>query len=374
VSVSLRYDFGKNWQEFAARHLGEDTIRQSQDRIAEFLRVSSLEGLSFLDIGCGSGLHSLAAHRLGAASVTSFDYDPNSVQAAEQVRRYGGSPDGWRVTQGSVLDAAFMQELAPADIVYSWGVLHHTGDMWNAVRNAAIPLKADGALYIALYSSEIYVDPPAEYWLEVKRKYNAKGPIGRRLVEWWHVFRFHLMPALKAGRNPLQVIRDYGDRGMMLMTDVRDWLGGYPMDFAGLRETRDFCRAELGLDLVNVKAGQGCTEFLFCRPGAERWQAIEKTRTLVPVRGPFRHLLDLCYAFDIPELADRSDDESDPHRSRLMLYEDGVPLGFAHSEIYEVHTHGRGRFLHQGGSVYFSASDNSDPTKNGRAYAYCAPY
>jgi len=373
VSVSLRYDFGKNWQEFVDRRLGEEAIRQSQDRIAEFLRAPSLQGLSFLDIGCGSGVHSLAAHRLGA-SVTSFDYDPLSVRTTEQVRRYGGEPENWHVMQGSVLDTAFMREIPPADIVYSWGVLHHTGDMWNAIRNAAIPLKPDGVLYIALYSSEIYVDPPAEYWLEVKRKYNAQGPIGRRLTEWWHVFRFHLMPALKAGRNPLQVIRDYGDRGMTLMTDVRDWLGGYPMDFAGLRETCNFCRNELGLDLVNVRAGEGCTEFLFCRSNAERWQGIEKARKLVPVRGPFRHHLELSYAFDIPELADQSDDESNTRRSRLMLYEDGIPLGFAHSEIYEVHTHGRGRFLHQRGSVYFSASDNSNPNENGRSYAYCVPY
>ena len=314
MSVSLRYDFGKNWQEFVDRRLGEEAIRQSQDRIAEFLRVPSLQGLSFLDIDCGSGVHSLAAHRLGA-SVTSFDYDPLSVRTTEQVRRYGGEPENWHVMQGSVLDTAFMREIPPADIVCSWGVLHHTGDMWNAIRNAAIPLKPDGVLYIALYSSEIYVDPPAEYWLEVKRKYNAQGPIGRRLTEWWHVFRFHLMPALKAGRNPLQVIRDYGDRGMTLMTDVRDWLGGYPMDFAGLRETCNFCRNELGLDLVNVRAGEGCTEFLFCRSNAERWQGIEKARKLVPVRGPFRHHLELSYAFDIPELADQSDDESNTRRS-----------------------------------------------------------
>ena len=83
MSVSLRYDFGKNWQEFVDRRLGEEAIRQSQDRIAEFLRVPSLQGLSFLDIGCGSGVHSLAAHRLGA-SVTSFDYDPLSVRTTER--------------------------------------------------------------------------------------------------------------------------------------------------------------------------------------------------------------------------------------------------------------------------------------------------
>ena len=94
----------------------------------------------------------------------------------------------------------------------------------------------------------------------------------------------------------------------------------------------------------------------------------------MPVGGPFRHHLELSYALDIPELADQSDDESNTRRSRLMLYEDGIPLGFAHSEIYEVHTHGRGRFLHQRGSVYFSASDNSNPNENGRSYAYCVPY
>src|SRR5215472_16938785 len=153
----LRYGFGKNWADFIKHNLSEDVVSQSQRTLAEFLRLDSLEDKTFLDIGCGSGLHSLAAHRLGARRIFSFDYDRDSVATTERLRRYAGDPANWTVRQGSVLDTGFMQTLGEFDIVYSWGVLHHTGDMWVAVRNATLPLKSDGLFFIALYSADHHV-------------------------------------------------------------------------------------------------------------------------------------------------------------------------------------------------------------------------
>lgn len=233
----MRFQFGANWAKFVQTSLSEEKIAQSVEHLKNFLRVDNLRGKSFIDIGSGSGIHSLAALRLGADRIFSFDYDANSVATTSKLRERAGSPANWAVEQGSVLDDGYMGKLDKCDIVYSWGVLHHTGDMWTAVRNALLPLKPDGVFYVALYSPEIYVSPPSHYWLHVKREYNAASEFKKRKMEVNYVWRTVVRPALKARQNPLSIMRDYGTRGMSFWTDVRDWLGGYPMDFAGCRPT-----------------------------------------------------------------------------------------------------------------------------------------
>src|SRR5215217_4189577 len=328
----LRFGFGQNWAEFIEKNFNESIVESSKQHLREFVRKDSLQGLSFLDIGCGSGLHSLAAHKLQADAIVSFDYDQQSVATTRKLREFAGSPDNWSVHQGSVLERHHMEQFPNFDVVYSWGVLHHTGDMCTAVRNAAIPMKPDGLFYIALYSSDNYVDPPPEYWLKVKRAYNLAGPLKRRWMEWQYALRFLIIPELLSGRNPLAVIRKYGKRGMAYWTDVKDWLGGYPMDFASLRQTQLFCKDELGLDLVNLLTGQGCTEYLFCKPEQNaHWRSIVDARMLVRVEGPFHHNGGNSYVIALPHLESQADSPEAPRRSKLMLYEDGRMLGLAHS-------------------------------------------
>ena len=60
-------------------------------------------------------------------------------------------------------------------------------------------------------------------------------------------------------------MRDYRQkRGMSLMTDIRDWLGGWPMEFVHDDEAVAFCK-KLGFRLENIKTGEACSEFLFVR-------------------------------------------------------------------------------------------------------------
>ncbi|MGZ3275156.1 MAG: class I SAM-dependent methyltransferase, partial [Caulobacteraceae bacterium] len=140
----LRYGFGKNWAEFIKEKLSDEIVEDSRRHMAELLKSDSLKGKTFLDIGCGSGIHSLAALRMGAEKIISFDYDVDSVNTTKKVREWAGAPDNWTVFQGSVLDKSLMESIEKVDVVYSWGVLHHTGSMWEAIANAAIPLKPDG--------------------------------------------------------------------------------------------------------------------------------------------------------------------------------------------------------------------------------------
>lgn len=375
--AELRYDFGKNWSEFIDQNLSDEIVQKSADHITRFMKTDTLEGKTFVDIGCGSGIHSLAALRLGASRVTAFDYDPDSVETSRQVRAWAGVPEQvWSISQGSVLDRAFMEGLPKSDVVYSWGVLHHTGAMWDAVRNATIPLARGGEFYISLYSTENYVDPTPEFWIRVKRTYNQASPMVRKLMELKLVYWVHIRPEIEAGRNPLNKMASYGNRGMTVWTDAKDWLGGYPIEFAGYAETRDFCKTAAGLDLVNVLAGEGCTEFLFARlPESAKWRAVEGARQQVPMRAPFAHAGGHAYACKLPaHLAANADDNSDHMRSRVMIYEDGRPIGIAHYMHDTIRSIGQGRFKHWGDELVFSTPDNSDPNANGRSYTYCEDY
>ncbi len=123
----------------------------------------------------------MAAYDAGAALVHSFDYDETSVQTTERLRSLAGAPPNWKVERGDVLDVGYLEGLGLWDIVYSWGVLHHTGAMWKAIDNAAGRVGPNGQFFIALYSSNV-VSPSAEFWLAVKRRYNAAS--ARASVEW----------------------------------------------------------------------------------------------------------------------------------------------------------------------------------------------
>src|SRR5689334_10674413 len=149
--AAKRFEFGKNWRQYLSV-LDEERVYEAERSIRDLLGVSDLEGRSFLDIGSGSGLFSLAAHRLGA-QVHSFDYDADSVSCtAELRRRYGGSDREWIVERGSILDIDYARSLGRFDFVYAWGVLHHTGAMWTALANAGALVAPGGMLAIAIYN------------------------------------------------------------------------------------------------------------------------------------------------------------------------------------------------------------------------------
>ncbi len=370
----MRYGFGRNWAEFIEQHFTEERIDVAQRHLLNFLKREDLEELTFLDIGCGSGLHSLGAYRAGAARITGFDYDPDSVETSKKLREWAGEPANWTVCQGSVLDRAFVESLEKADVVYSWGVLHHTGDMWNAIENAASRMKDDAVFYIALYTADVYTDPTPEYWLDVKRRYNRAGALRRKLMEWAYAWKFTIVPELRSRRNPLKrILRHQATRGMSYWTDVRDWLGGYPMEFAGIAETKTFCGDRLGLELLNINAGEANTEYLFRRKGARNyWDDVARDLEIVALEGPFPRRQGHAYEASLPAYSVSADSMEHPRRSRLMLYEDGVPVGFAHSVHSHIEAHGGGRYSHWGDSLIFSATDSTDPNTNGRRYSVCA--
>jgi 2-polyprenyl-6-hydroxyphenyl methylase/3-demethylubiquinone-9 3-methyltransferase len=260
----VAFSFGKNWANFLGS-LTDDKIAWAESSLRQFFGLDSLQGHTFLDIGCGSGLFSLAAHRLGADRVISFDADPFSVQCAEYLREQRGAPSNWLVKQGSILNASDVAELPQASIVYSWGVLHHTGSMWKAINNTAGLVAPGGLFFIAIYNKH----KRSEQWLRIKRLYNRSPRPVRFAMEAGYGL-WDIGVQTKKGRNPIRHVRDYGKRarGMSWWYDVRDWLGGLPYEYASTGEIIEALQQH-GFELVkqDPSGSYGCNEFLFRKAG-----------------------------------------------------------------------------------------------------------
>ena len=270
VRLGERFTFGANWQRFL-RLLDDERIARAEASLRDMLEVDRLDGVTFLDAGSGSGLFSLAARRLGA-TVTSFDFDPESAACTRELRRrYFPDDPRWVVREGSVLDESFVRELGTFDIVYSWGVLHHTGSMWRAIEHAQSCVRPGGRFFIALYNDQ---GMKSVAWKYLKRMY-CTGLPGRVVVTSlcvpYFVIRQFASDAVR-GRNPVAHYRDYrANRGMSVVRDWVDWLGGYPFEVASTTVVFDYMRARgFRLDRLVATAGSGCNEFVFTRAGEPR--------------------------------------------------------------------------------------------------------
>ena len=261
----MRFAFGKNWRSFLSV-LDGDRINEARRAICDSLDRGDLRGWRVLDIGSGSGLSSLAMHQLGA-EVASFDYDPDSVACTEELRRlYSAGDKHWIVAQGSVLDVAFMQSLGKFNLVYSWGVLHHTGAMWQALDLAQQCVAPGGTLLIALYNDQGW---RSRVWHTVKRLY-CSSTLGRWLVvaTFYPLFAMYaLWQDLRHFHMPGTHARNYvRKRGMSLFHDWRDWLGGYPFEVAKPEEVvRKLATHRFELQSKTLTQGLGCNEFVFTK-------------------------------------------------------------------------------------------------------------
>jgi 2-polyprenyl-6-hydroxyphenyl methylase/3-demethylubiquinone-9 3-methyltransferase len=262
--VESHFAFGKNWASYAAL-IGEPQIEEAIKGLLKLVPVEEFKGRSFLDIGCGSGLHALAASRLGVSGIMAVDIDPNSVAASRSVLSRNGAQIPWHVETMSVFDLDAARH-GTFDIVYSWGVLHHTGNMWEAVDKAASMVAPKGLLVIALYR-KTHMDP---FWKFEKRLYTHAPRTIQGLVRAGYMAARRLA-MLATGRSFRKYVASYrSSRGMDFYHDVHDWLGGYPYETT-LAPQVEAKLANLGFKAERVFArpmssgilGSGCDEYVY---------------------------------------------------------------------------------------------------------------
>jgi len=251
------FKFGENWASFS-KNIDEPRIEQAMQSLKTLFGENGLANKSFLDIGCGSGLFAIAAARLGARPVVGLDADPVSVAVSQDnARQWLKSRSLISFRQLSILDADRMNKLDRFDIVYSWGVLHHTGDMKSALRNAGQRVAEDGKLVIAIYNRHW----SSLFWKAIKLLYNRLGEWGQKVLIWLLTPVIFLAKWLVTLRNPLKM-----KRGMEFMHNVVDWVGGYPYEYASIAEMTKALQHN-GFELLAVLPSTvptGCNEFV-CR-------------------------------------------------------------------------------------------------------------
>lgn len=259
------FEFGKNWANYS-KNIGATEINNARHELARLLATDSLKGKTFLDIGCGSGIHSLAALQMEATTIHAIDLDPDSVYTTRSVLKANWDKDNYKVEQINIFEAN-SDRFPRFDIVYSWGVLHHTGDMWGAIEKATAAVTPGGVLAIAIYRKT----PLCGAWKKEKWLYTNRGPVVRSILMVTYMMMKILRDVIRL-KNPLKKILNYrkGTRGMRWKSDVVDWLGGYPYESASEDEIQSFLEP-LGFKLIrSFKTkpewgvfGSGCAEYVF---------------------------------------------------------------------------------------------------------------
>jgi len=265
----LRFEFGRNWAHFLST-VDEAHIYEAELALKQSLQIQSLIGKSFVDVGSGSGLFSLAARRLGAR-VHSFDFDPNSVACTRELKeRFFPQDDLWRVERGSALDEEYVRSLGRFDVVYSWGVLHHTGNMYRALDLVALAVAPRGQLLVAIYNDQGVI---SDRWKSLKKAYVRTSKPGKLAISLltWAIVWLRYIPSDIFHLKPLRTVNAwrsyYKQRGMSPWHDVVDWAGGYPFEVAKPEDIFEFFSSR-NFRLQHLKTcggGKGCNEFVFLR-------------------------------------------------------------------------------------------------------------
>jgi 2-polyprenyl-6-hydroxyphenyl methylase/3-demethylubiquinone-9 3-methyltransferase len=188
---------------------------------------------------------------------------------AELKQRYFSSDTFWKVEEGSVLDIDYLSDLGSFDIVYSWGVLHHTGSMRQAMGNIVQCVKNRGKLYLAIYNDQ---GRTSKRWLCLKKAYNRLPRYLRWIILIPTLVRLWGPTSMRDLLNgkPFYTWRNYanfGLRGMNPWRDIVDWVGGLPFEVAKPEEIFSFYKLR-GFQLAKLKTcagGHGCNEFIFIR-------------------------------------------------------------------------------------------------------------
>ena len=255
------FKFGENWKNFS-NLIDNNRLKEAVTSLKKLTNKKSLNNLSFLDIGCGSGLSSLAAIQLNCKKIYAIDQDEQSIKTTKKVLQ----KSRFKKVKVEKKDLFTLNEKEKFDIVYSWGVLHHTGNMLEAIKKSTKMVSKNGILILALYKKTKLCN----LWKIEKYIYKSSPKVIQNFIKNLFIFLFKLAMILKR-KNFSNYINDYKTkRGMDFYHDVHDWLGGYPyesisfeeiskiMDKFGYKMIRSFqVKKQIGF------FGTGCDEYVF---------------------------------------------------------------------------------------------------------------
>ncbi|MCA9395805.1 MAG: class I SAM-dependent methyltransferase [Candidatus Omnitrophica bacterium] len=256
-----KFEFGINWKDFSDSSLSEEKYKEAKSSLKKLFQDIPFQGKRFLDVGCGSGIFSLSAIDLGAAEVVGIDCDQSSVIASSENSKKimnSGEEESQRLSffKKDILNESDIQSLGRFDLVYAWGSLHHTGDMYKALENCAKLVSPGGYLAVAIYNRH-FTSP---VWRIIKRTYVSSPKWLQKIWIWIFYPLIYCAKFCVTRSNPHDM-----KRGMNFYHDVVDWVGGYPYQYASAAEIIEFMRVK-GFESVSLNSAgvpTGCNEFLF---------------------------------------------------------------------------------------------------------------
>jgi 2-polyprenyl-6-hydroxyphenyl methylase/3-demethylubiquinone-9 3-methyltransferase len=263
--MTRQFNFGRNWVSFARNVLTVERITQAREDFKRLFDNIPLNNKNFLDVGFGQGLPLLIAKERGAC-VVGNDINPRCREAlAETAGKLHCSTEDIRIVIGSILDLTTVEEIRNVaknsngyDIVHSWGVLHHTGNMYAALDNIMRLVLPGGHLVIALYNRH-FTSP---LWRIIKRVYCMSPASMQKLLIAFYYPVILLAKMAVTRRSPFEQ-----DRGMEFYHNVVDWVGGYPYEYASCSEITGYCsRAGFScVRLIKAAVPTGCNQFVFVK-------------------------------------------------------------------------------------------------------------
>ncbi len=252
------FAFGKNWQAYVQHALTPQKVAQAKTAFLKLFEGIEFRGKSFLDIGFGQGIALFAAQERGA-HVMGIDVDEENLRSLTKTAQMFHSQQMPVVRIASILDDAFVEtqlQQGQFDIVHSWGALHHTGNMLQAIHHAASLVKCGGYLVLAIYNKH-WSSP---IWGRIKWLYNHSPEFVQQLLVMLFYPIIYLAKFVVTGKNPKAK-----ERGMDFFYDVVDWIGGYPYEYASIAAIQEIMERKgfVCVRIIPALVPTGCNQFVF---------------------------------------------------------------------------------------------------------------
>ncbi len=273
VARGERFEFGQNWTRFLAT-VNDARVLRAEASLKAMLGLDTLAGLTFLDIGCGSGLFSLAARRLGADRTF---VRLRSAVGSLQPQAEGALPSRRRRLAHRVgigPRCRLSRKPSPFRHRLLLGCPSPHRCHVAGARACAASRAANGKLFIAIYND---MGSQSIRWRQLKRLY-AKLPAAVQPLYACAVSAPEeakgFLRAVPSGR-PQDYVATWTkyerNRGMSRWRDIIDWVGGYPYEFAKPDAICSFfIDRGFALDKMCIGGGLGCSEYVFSRSNSQR--------------------------------------------------------------------------------------------------------